>query len=107
MANIRLDTGAVPQPDPRRAGEAARNAPTGKAADAAGGARALDQGLPADTVELSADAQQVSGGEAVPKGSVLADRIREIGAKLASGHYDTPEVRDTVADKIKGDLGIG
>jgi hypothetical protein len=106
MANIRLDTGAVPQPDPRRAGEAARNAPTGKASDAAGGARALEQGLAPDTVELSADAQQVSGGDAVPRGEVTPDQLKAIGQRIASGHYEKSDVQAVIADKIKGDLGI-
>lgn len=105
MADIRLDPGAVPQPDPQRAGAAARNAAAEQATNAPGATRQGEKMLAPDTVELSADAQAVGSAEAIPKGEVPADRLREVGQRLASGHYDQPDVQATVADKVKGDLG--
>lgn len=43
---------------------------------------------------------------AIPAGEVPADRLREIGERLANGHYDTTEAMRVVAGKIKRELGI-
>ncbi len=107
MANIRLDGGAIPQPDPRRTGEAARNQAAQKSGDAPVGSRTVEQGLSPDRVELSPDAQQLSSSEAVPKGEVSPDRLKQVGGRIAKGFYSSTDVQSVIADKIKGDLGIG
>jgi hypothetical protein len=69
-----------------------------------------DAGAPGgagDRVELSPDAlalQQRGEVEPVPSGELGAERLRAIGERLASGHYDRPEVHDTVLRALIRDL---
>ncbi|HYC33608.1 MAG TPA: hypothetical protein VEB59_15065 [Gemmatimonadales bacterium] len=71
-------------------------------------ARADDerQAASSDSVELSAASRGLSDGtEAVPSGTISAERLREVARRLAQDHYDTSEVRDTVARRALRDLG--
>ena len=58
-----------------------------------------------DSVEVSAEAKALSEQtEARPaKSSLPADRLKAIGERLASGHYDRPEVIDQVARRLARD----
>jgi hypothetical protein len=59
-----------------------------------------------DSVELSAASRGLTdGGESVPSGTLSAERVREIARRLEQDHYDTPEVRDTIARRALRDLG--
>ncbi len=82
-------------PEAAEAGRAARQSP------ARGGANAPAPGTDADSIELSAHAKGVAGGEGVVSGSGLsASRLREIVDRVTSGYYDTDRVRDTIARKV-------
>lgn len=58
-----------------------------------------------DSVDVSADAKAlVEGSEARASRSTLSpDRLKEIGDRLATGHYDQPEVIDEVARRLSRD----
>ena len=58
-----------------------------------------------DSVEVSAEAKALAEQtEARPaKSSLPPDRLKAIGERLASGHYDRPEVIDQVARRLAKD----
>lgn len=58
-----------------------------------------------DSADVSAEAKALAdGAETRSKPSGLsADRLKEIGHRLATGHYDKPEVIDEVARRLQRD----
>ena len=92
-----------PQLDSKRAAEAHKPelAPAAVPAREAKGART-------DSVNVSAEAKAlVEGSESRTSGSGLsAERLKEIGERLATGHYDRPEVVDQVARRVARDADI-
>ena len=68
-------------------------------------AKANDTVARKDSVEVSDEAKSLSEqteGRAA-KSSLPPDRLKQIGERLASGHYDTPEVIDQVARRLARD----
>ena len=60
-----------------------------------------------DTVELSDAARALgrsAGAEPVPEGTLSAERLQSVLARLSSGHYDGPEARGVVASRVAPDL---
>ena len=76
-----------------------RNA-AGKARD--GGAR------PADPVQISRDAPEISGLSELAKSAPeeLASRVSEIRARMESGFYDTRAARQKIADALLSSSGL-
>lgn len=59
---------------------------------------------PGDAVDVSSEAKALAGESKGRRPSSLsAERLKEIGERLASGHYDQPEVIDTVARRLAAD----
>jgi anti-sigma28 factor (negative regulator of flagellin synthesis) len=59
-----------------------------------------------DQVSISAEARAAGSTEAGTSATgIPADRLREILKRISSGYYDTPQVRDHVAQKLQADLG--
>lgn len=57
-----------------------------------------------DSVEVSAEAKALSEQtEARAKSSLPPERLKQIGERLASGHYDKPEVIAQVARRLAKD----
>lgn len=82
----------------QRAADPARS-PDARTADAGS---ATPQG--ADSVEVSSEAKALAdGSEARGKSQLSAERLKEIGERLATGYYDRPEVIDEVAKRIQAD----
>lgn len=59
----------------------------------------------ADSVDVSPDAKALAEQREAraAKSSLPADRLKEIGDRLASGFYDRPEVIDQVARRVARD----
>jgi len=60
-------------------------------------------GMPQDQVQLSAavrDLQARLGLEQIPVGELSPERLREVVARVAEGHYDRPEVVDELARRL-------
>lgn len=59
----------------------------------------------ADSAEVSAEARALAEGSAARRkdAGLSADRLKEIGERLATGFYDRPEVIDRVAERIHRD----
>jgi hypothetical protein len=60
-------------------------------------------GIPEDQVQLSAavrDLQARLGLEQIPAGEMSPERLREIVARVAGGHYDQPEVIAELARRL-------
>jgi hypothetical protein len=60
-------------------------------------------GTPQDQVQLSAavrDLQARLGLEQIPVSEMSPERLREILARVASGHYDHPDVVDELARRL-------
>ena len=95
-------------PDAARAGQAGTPAGRGEVAPAG------DSDAPAqrDSVELSSESRQLgesaaAGAPALPSGSLTAERLREVAARIEAGFYDAPAVRDRVAERLASDLNAG
>ena len=92
-----------PQLDSKRAAEARKpeHSPTSGLAHEAKAART-------DSVNVSAEAKAlVEQSESRASGSGLSEaRLKEIGERVASGHYDRPEVIDQVARRVARDADI-
>ncbi len=59
--------------------------------------------MPQDQVQLSAavrDLQARLGLEQIPVGELSPERLREVVARVAEGHYDRPEVVDELARRL-------
>jgi hypothetical protein len=58
-----------------------------------------------DRLEVSQDAQVLADGVsgAVNRSGLSAERLKQISARLANGHYDRPEVMAQVAQQILQD----
>ena len=107
--NIRpTDPRQTPGAGPGRAGETA--APRPPAKDPASPGAPSEGRSSADQVELSEDArklQQTLGLDARTVSQLAPERMKEVLARLASGHYDRAEVRDEVVRRLAADLGRG
>lgn len=60
-----------------------------------------------DNVEISAEARALQGldqSEAVASGAVANERMQQVSRRVADGHYDRPEVIDTVIERLLRDL---
>ncbi len=55
-----------------------------------------------DSVEVSPEAQDLAkaSGTRPAKSSLPPERLQQIGERLASGHYDRPEVIDELAKRL-------
>lgn len=61
-----------------------------------------ESGAADDSVQLSDQARAASRAEAETSASGLSsDRLQEILKRLSSGYYDSPQVRDQVAQRIQ------
>ena len=59
-----------------------------------------------DQISISAEARAAGGTEAGTSATgIPSDRLREILKRISSGYYDTPQVRDRIAQKVQADLG--
>lgn len=59
-----------------------------------------------DQVSISAEARAASGaGEGTSATGIPAERLRGILKRISSGYYDTPQVRDKIAQKLSAELG--
>ncbi len=59
-----------------------------------------------DQVSISAEARAAGGAqEGTSATGIPAERLRGILKRISSGYYDTPQVRDQVAQKLQADLG--
>jgi anti-sigma28 factor (negative regulator of flagellin synthesis) len=59
-----------------------------------------------DQVSISAEARAASAGrEGTSATGIPAERLRGILKRISSGYYDTPQVRDKIAQKLQADLG--
>jgi hypothetical protein len=94
-------------------------------AEAAGRVKAADRVQPAeaeskphhsadraDSVELSAEARALAGGEAqgvsyTRDGSLSPERVRSVVERLEAGYYDSEGMRHTIASRILDDLNGG
>lgn len=68
------------------------------------------EAAPADEVTLSAEARERAEFRRVvdivrEAPEVRPERVEEVRALLRSGHYDSPEVIEKVAERLLGDLG--
>jgi len=59
-----------------------------------------------DQVSLSAEARAAGGTqEGTSATGIPAERLRGILKRISSGYYDTPQVRDRIAEKLQAELG--
>ncbi len=61
-----------------------------------------------DSVQLSQTVRELQerlGLEAIPSGTLSPERLKEIVARVAGGHYDRPEVLEELARRLSADLG--
>jgi hypothetical protein len=73
-------------------------------------AESADQPQSADQVQLSAASrtlvQRADEADRVPEGTIAPERMRDVLRRLESGHYDSDEVRATIALRARQDLGL-
>jgi hypothetical protein len=105
-----VPSGPTPRPGSGRPVDATAKSPDTRVEGEARG-RTRDEAAPAkDNVELSAAALELQGqagaGE-VPSGELSKERLNQVLDRLASGHYDRPEVRDETAERAGEDLDQG
>jgi anti-sigma28 factor (negative regulator of flagellin synthesis) len=73
---------------------------TGQARSGPAGTR--EAGSTDDSVQLSDEARAAARTESTQSASGLSsDRLQEILKRLSSGYYDSPQVRDQVAQRIQ------
>ncbi len=60
-------------------------------------------------VQVSTDAKALASqsGTRPSSGALAAERLKEIGTRVAEGYYDRPEVVDQVARKVLQDPAFG
>jgi hypothetical protein len=59
-----------------------------------------------DRVSISAEARAAGNAEEGTSATgIPAERLRGILKRILSGYYDTPQVRDRIAQKLQADLG--
>lgn len=90
-------------PDPRRTDGTARGERLPAQAEGTERTPAASRSTQ-DVVELSASAADAVQPGEIPTNTLPAERLREIARRLADGTYDTPAVRDAVADRLLNDL---
>jgi anti-sigma28 factor (negative regulator of flagellin synthesis) len=57
-----------------------------------------------DKVQLSAQAREAGAGGATSESGLSSERLQEILKRLTSGYYDSPQVVDKIAQRVKDDL---
>lgn len=57
-----------------------------------------------DKVQLSAQAKDAAAAGSASPAGLSAERLQEILKRLTSGYYDTPQVVEKVAQRVKDDL---
>jgi anti-sigma28 factor (negative regulator of flagellin synthesis) len=57
-----------------------------------------------DKVQLSAQAKEAGATGATSESGLSSERLQEILKRLTSGYYDSPQVVDKVAQRVKDDL---
>ena len=57
-----------------------------------------------DKVQLSAQAKDASAAGGASPSGLSSERLQEILKRLTSGYYDSPQVRDVVAQRVKNDV---
>lgn len=57
-----------------------------------------------DSVQLSARARESGAAGGTSASGLSAERLQEILKRLTSGYYDSPQVLDRVAERVKDDL---
>src|SRR5262245_21064830 len=57
-----------------------------------------------DKVQLSAQAKDAGAAGATSPSGLSSERLQEILKRLTSGYYDSPQVVDKVAQRVKDDL---
>lgn len=57
-----------------------------------------------DSVQLSARARAAGTAGTTSASGLSAERLQEILKRLTSGYYDSPQVVDRVAERVKDDL---
>ena len=88
---------------PRDAGALNRARQADPAADVAAGART--QGAPPDQVELSEAARELQANLATrPPADLSPERWNTILGRLSQGHYDRPDVRDRIIERLAHEL---
>jgi hypothetical protein len=56
-----------------------------------------------DSVDVSSEAKALASESRVSESSLSAERLKEIGERLASGYYDRREVIEHVARRVAGE----
>jgi hypothetical protein len=105
MAIDPLKSGSVnpsnaPLIDQSAAKESARQ--SGQAQRASAASRE-DEGE-SDKVQLSSQAREAGASGATSASGLSSDRLQEILKRLTSGYYDSPQVQDRIAERVKDDL---
>jgi hypothetical protein len=65
--------------------------------------------VPRDKVELPMTLRSLPDGldtGRVPQGTLPPERMREVLRRMADNAYDSPETRDVIARRVRGDLGL-
>ena len=99
-----------PSPDPSRPGASRRPVSSGASERVVrpGSTPASSGADPGDRVELSAEALDMAaslGSESPPTGAITPEVAARVGERLASGYYDTAEVRDALARRLAAAFG--
>jgi hypothetical protein len=87
----------------RTAGPAPASRPTEPNTTSASGTT----GTRRDDVQISAQARQLQQADAAtrgPAGELSAERLRQVLGRMNDGHYDQPEVQDTVLRRVAREL---
>lgn len=91
--NVRIDQAGSNSASARVSGQFKRVAPETREGDGAD-----------DSVQLSARAKAAGASGATSASGLSAERLQEILKRLTSGYYDSPQVLDRVAERVKDDL---
>jgi hypothetical protein len=76
--------------------------PSGQVQRGSSEARAAETGD--DQVQLSERARESGAAAATSPSGLTTERLQEILKRLTSGYYDSPQVLDRVAERVKDDL---
>ncbi len=96
-------SGQTPRPGVNRADRAAGRTPDRSSPPAPG----LSFESPArDNAEVSSEARELQrqAASGAPEATIEPARMRQVLSRMASGWYDTPEVRNEVVEKIRKEL---
>ncbi len=57
-----------------------------------------------DKVQLSAQAKDAGAAGSASSSGLSSERLQEILKRLTSGYYDSPQVVDKIAERVKNDV---